>query len=124
MIDGLGAILIETPAGRIPLSKIASIEDGDDPNQISRDDGKRRIVLSANAQGRALSEVVADIRAVVADTKLPEGFFVTLGGQFQAQEESTRLIGALLIVSLALPSCSSICVTMARPWMCSRPAPS
>ncbi|AMM26029.1 efflux RND transporter permease subunit [Variovorax sp. PAMC 28711] len=101
-VEGLGQILIETPGGRIPLSKIATIEDGDGPNQISRDDGKRRIVLSANAQGRALSEVVADIRAVVADTKLPEGSFITLGGQFQAQEEASRLVGLLSLVSLTL----------------------
>jgi len=90
------------PNGRIPLSKIASIEDGDGPNQISRDDGKRRIVLSANASGRPLSEIVADIRQVVADTKLPEGSFITLGGQFQAQEAASRLIGLLSIMSLSL----------------------
>ncbi len=101
-LEGLGQILIETPTGRIPLSKIASIEDSDGPNQISRDDGKRRIVLSANAQGRALSEVVGDIRNVVNETKLPEGYFVTLGGQFQAQEEASRLVGLLSIVSLIL----------------------
>ncbi|RZI92098.1 MAG: efflux RND transporter permease subunit, partial [Variovorax sp.] len=101
-IEGLGRILIETPTGRIPLSKIATIEDGDGPNQISRDDGKRRIVLSANAQGRALSDVVADIRAAVAGMKLPEGTFVTLGGQFQAQEEASRLVGLLSLVSLTL----------------------
>ena len=100
--EGLGQILIETPNGRIPLSKIATIEDGDGPNQISRDDGKRRIVLSANASGRALSDIVADIRAVVAETKLPEGYFITLGGQFQAQEEASRLVGLLSIVSLVL----------------------
>jgi HME family heavy-metal exporter len=81
---------------------LASIEDGDGPNQISRDDGKRRSVLSANAQGRALSEVVADIRTVVADSKLPEGYFVTLGGQFQAQEQASRLVGMLSVVSLVL----------------------
>ncbi|HZF84226.1 MAG TPA: efflux RND transporter permease subunit, partial [Burkholderiaceae bacterium] len=80
----------------------ASIEDGDGPNQISRDDGKRRIVLSANAQGRPLSEVVADLRATVAQVRLPEGYFVTLGGQFQAQEEASRLVGLLSLVSLTL----------------------
>ncbi len=101
-MEGLGQILIETPTGRIPLSKIATIEDSDGPNQISRDDGKRRIVLSANAQGRALSEVVADIRDVVNETKLPEGYFVTLGGQFQAQEEASKLVGLLSIASLIL----------------------
>jgi HME family heavy-metal exporter len=101
-LEGLGQILMETPTGRVPLSKLASIEDGDGPNQISRDDGKRRIVLSANAQGRALSEVVADIRKVVAESKLPEGYFVTLGGQFQAQEQASRLVGMLSVVSLVL----------------------
>ena len=101
-IEGLGQILIETPKGRIPLSKVASIEDSDGPNQISRDDGKRRIVLSANASGRPLSEIVADIRKVAAETRLPEGMFITLGGQFQAQEEASRLIGLLSIVSLTL----------------------
>ncbi|TMW79486.1 efflux RND transporter permease subunit, partial [Thauera sp. UPWRP] len=101
-VDGLAQILIETPTGHIPLSKVAAIEDGDGPNQVSRDDGKRRIVLSANAQQRPLSEIVEDIRAVVADMKLPEGYFITLGGQFQAQEEASRLVGLLSIVSLVL----------------------
>jgi len=100
--EGLQHILIETPGGRVPLSKLASIEEGDGPNQISRDDGKRRIVLSANAQGRALSDIVVDMRRIVAETKLPEGYFVTLGGQFQAQEEASRLVGLLSLVSLTL----------------------
>ena len=101
-LDGLANLLVETPAGRVPLSRLASIEDADGPNQITRDDGRRRIVISANAQGRALSEVVADLRAVVADFSLPEGYFVTLGGQFQAQEEAARLIAVLALGSAAL----------------------
>lgn len=101
-LEGLGRVLIETPTGRVPLSRLAQIEEGDGPNQISRDDGRRRIVLSANAQGRALSDVVADIRREVAGTRLPEGMFITLGGQFQAQEEASRLVGGLSAVSLVL----------------------
>ncbi|GAA4420655.1 efflux RND transporter permease subunit [Acidovorax lacteus] len=93
---------IETPTGRIPLSRIATIEEGDGPNQISREDGQRRIVLSANAQGRALSEVVADMRTAIARMPLPEGYFVTLGGQFQAQEEASRRMAVLALGSLAL----------------------
>jgi HME family heavy-metal exporter len=101
-LEGLRQLLLDTPRGRVPLARLARIEEGDGPNQISRDDGRRRIVLSANAQGRALSEVVADIRQVVAQTPLPEGYFITLGGQFQAQEEASRLVGLLSLVSLAL----------------------
>ncbi len=101
-VEGLRNVLIETPAGRVPLSRLATIEDSDGPNQVSRDDGKRRIVISANAQGRALSDVVADIRSVVAEFRVPEGYFITLGGQFEAQEESARLVGLLSLASLAL----------------------
>lgn len=98
----LERLLIPTPQGAVPLSVLAQVEDGDGPNQISRDDGKRRIVISANAQGRALSEVVADIRNTVDGLELPEGYFITLGGQFEAQEEATRLVGFLSIISLTL----------------------
>lgn len=101
-VEGLARIMIDTPTGRVPLSAIASIEDSDGPNQISRDDGRRRIVLSANTQGRPLSDVVADIRSAVADTHLPEGYFITLGGQFQAQEEASRMIALLSVASLSL----------------------
>jgi HME family heavy-metal exporter len=44
-------IFIDTPGGRVPLSQLATVEESDGPNQISRDDGRRRIVISANAQG-------------------------------------------------------------------------
>lgn len=98
----LGQLLIDTPAGRIPLSQMATIEESDGPNEIRRDEGKRRIVISANAQGRALSDVVADIRQTMANNKLPQGYFVTLGGQFEAQEEASRLIGGLSIISFVL----------------------
>lgn len=101
-IEGLRNVLIDTPTGRVPLSRLATVEESDGPNQISRDDGRRRIVISANTQGVPLSEVVANIRSEVAAFKLPEGYFITLGGQFQAQEESSRLIGLLSIASLAM----------------------
>ncbi|WP_374434054.1 efflux RND transporter permease subunit [Inhella sp.] len=101
-LQALPQLLIDTPAGRVPLAKLAQIEEGDGPNQINRDDGKRRIVLSANASQRPLSDVVADIRAVLAQHPLPEGMFVTLGGQFEAQEQSSRLIAGLSLVSAAL----------------------
>ena len=101
-LQGLERIRIDTPSGFVPLSRIATIEEGDGPNQVSRDAGRRRIVISANVEDRALSDVVADIRGVVDATRLPEGYFVTLGGQFQAQEEASRLIGGLAAISALL----------------------
>ena len=101
-IEGLRNLMIDTPGGRVPLSQLASIEETDGPNQVSRDDGRRRIVLSANTQGRALSDVVADIRTQVAATPMPEGYFISIGGQFQAQEDASRLIGLLSIASVGM----------------------
>ena len=101
-IQGLRNMMIDTPAGRVPLSQVATVEESDGPNQVSRDDGRRRIVISANAQGRALSDVVADIRRETSAMALPVGYFITLGGQFQAQEEASRLIGLLSLGSIAL----------------------
>ena len=101
-IEGLKTMMIDTPGGQVPLAQLAEIIETDGPNQISRDDGRRRIVLSANAQGRALSDVVGDIRTRVSTAALPVGYFITLGGQFQAQEEASRLIGLLSLGSVAL----------------------
>ena len=101
-VEGLKATLIDTPKGHIALSQLAEVVEADGPNQISRDDGRRRIVLSANAQGRALSDVVTDIRAVTNNLVLPQGYFITLGGQFEAQEQASRIIGVLSIGSLVL----------------------
>ncbi|MBN8761382.1 MAG: multidrug transporter AcrB [Thiobacillus sp. 65-69] len=100
--ERLGSLLLDTPAGPVPLARLASIEDGDGPNQISRDDGRRRIVLSANTQGRPLSGVASDIRAALAEAPLPTGYFAILGGQFQAQEDATRRVALLALVSAVL----------------------
>ncbi len=101
-LSGLANLMIETPNGRVPLSRVASIEEGDGPNQISRDNGRRRIVLSANAQERPLSDVVADVRTVLAETKLPAGYHFSIDGQFRAQEEAARIIGVLALISFGL----------------------
>ena len=99
--EALKTLLIETPTGHVPLSRIASVEVGQGPNQVGRENGRRRIVLSANAEG-ALGPVVAGIREVIANADLPDGYFTALEGQFQAQEDATQLIGLLSLVSLAM----------------------
>jgi HME family heavy-metal exporter len=98
----LARTLIDTPAGRLPVSSIASVEEADGPNQIGRENGRRRIVVYANTDGRDMGAVIAGIRTVIAQIRLPPGAFVSLEGQFQAQEQATQLIVALSMVSLAL----------------------
>ncbi|MFA7241313.1 MAG: efflux RND transporter permease subunit [Sulfuricellaceae bacterium] len=99
---GLGDLLIETPVGNVPLSQIATIEDSDGPNQISRDNGRRRIVLSANSDGSDMAKIVRAIRAEIDRFPLPTGYSISLEGQFQAQEEATALIALLSLISAAL----------------------
>jgi CzcA family heavy metal efflux pump len=100
---GLGDLLIETPSGWIPVSQIADIVETDGPNQILRENGKRRLVVLANSDGQTdMAQIVEQIRAVMAAKDLPTGFFATLEGTFQAQEESMRTIGLLSILSLAM----------------------
>jgi CzcA family heavy metal efflux pump len=98
----LARTLIDTPAGRVPVSSIASVEETDGPNQIGRENGRRRIVVYANTDGADMGRVIADIRRIIDGTALPSGNFISLEGQFQAQEQATRLIAGLSVVSLAM----------------------
>jgi HME family heavy-metal exporter len=101
--QGLADLLIETPVGWIPVRQIADIVETDGPNQILRENGKRRVVVMANTDGAAdMAAVVAAIRQLIGSHPLPPGFFVSLEGTFQAQEESMRTIGLLSLVSLAM----------------------
>ncbi len=100
--EGLRDLLIETPGGHVPLRLIAAVEETDGPNQISRENGRRRIVVSANSDGTHLANLISEVRRGLAGLPLPEGYFPSLEGQFQAQEQATRLIGLLSLVSLTL----------------------
>jgi HME family heavy-metal exporter len=101
--QGLGDLLIETPSGWIPARQVAEIKETTGPNQILRENGRRRIVVLANSDGEAdMAKLVEQIRSVVADTKMPDGTFVSLEGTFQAQEQAARTIGLLSLVSLLL----------------------
>ncbi|MBU1977531.1 MAG: CusA/CzcA family heavy metal efflux RND transporter [Gammaproteobacteria bacterium] len=100
--QGLSNLLVETPSGRIPLRLIAEIEDSDGPNQILRENSRRRMVLMGNSDGTDMAQIIRDIRAELARYPLPEGYFTKLEGQFQAQEEASQLIAGLSLVSLAM----------------------
>jgi len=100
---GLEDLLVSTPMGFVPLRKLANIEESDGPNQILRENGQRRIVVSANGDGqRDMAAIVADVRRIVAGTSLPAGYVTALEGTFKAQEEAAIVIGILSLVSLGL----------------------
>jgi HME family heavy-metal exporter len=101
-LQALQQLLIETPRGHIPLSQLAKVEESDGPNQINRENSRRRIVLSANTDGRDMTQVIQDIREELAAKPLPVGYSTSLEGQFQAQEKASNLIALLSLVSLSL----------------------
>jgi HME family heavy-metal exporter len=101
--QGLGDLLIETPSGWVPARQVATIRETDGPNQILRENGRRRIVVLANSDGRTdMAAIVASIRQALRETSMPEGMSVSLEGTFQAQEHASRTIGLLSMVSLLL----------------------
>jgi CzcA family heavy metal efflux pump len=98
----LSRLMLDSPLGRIPLSSVASVEEGDGPNQIGRENGRRRILVYANTDGSDMGRVMEDVRKAIAASPLPAGYFISIEGQFQAQEQATRLIAGLSLLSLAL----------------------
>ena len=98
----LGSLLIESPAGRIPLASVAEVIETDGPNQILRENGRRRIAVLANTDNSDMTRIVADVRDAISRANMPQGYFTSLEGQFQAEEEASRLIGLLSLVSLGL----------------------
>jgi HME family heavy-metal exporter len=100
---GLGDLLIATPSGHVPLRLLAEVEEGDGPNQIQRENAQRRIAVYGNGDGkRDMAAIIADIRRVVVEANLPQGYTTQLEGTFQAQEEAALRIGILSLLSLAL----------------------
>ncbi|WP_029462504.1 efflux RND transporter permease subunit [Serpentinimonas barnesii] len=98
----LERLLVHTPSGSVPVSAFATVEITDGPNQIGRENGRRRIVVFANTDGSDMGRIITDVRAVIARSELPPGAFITLEGQFLAQEQATRLIAGLSLLSLLL----------------------
>ena len=95
--------LIDTEKGqKVPVSLLATVLEGKGPNIINRENVQRRIVVQANVSGRDLGSVVTEIQKKINEqVHLPTGFFISYEGQFQSQQEATRLIGILSIVTLA-----------------------
>ena len=82
---------------------VASVDEGDGPNQVVRENGQRRIVLFGNVAGDGnMTKVVEEIRRIAAAAALPSGYRIVLDGTFRAQEDAGWLILGLSMLSLAL----------------------
>ncbi|GLI22628.1 MULTISPECIES: efflux RND transporter permease subunit [Xanthobacteraceae] len=87
----------------VPLSAIANLTVSPGPNQISRENGKRRIVVSANVRDRDLGSFVTDAQRQVADkVKLPEGYWIGWGGQFEQLVSATQRLAIVVPIALLL----------------------
>ncbi|MBL8673939.1 MAG: CusA/CzcA family heavy metal efflux RND transporter, partial [Rhodospirillales bacterium] len=120
--DAIGALPIPLPAAEpstaarrgapaasagqpryVPLSSVARIEIAPGPNQISREDGKRRIVVSANVRDRDLGSFVAEAqRRVAAEVRLPAGYWIGWGGQFEQLVSAAKRLTIVVPVALCL----------------------
>lgn len=101
--DVIRSALFASPTGtQVPLSELAKVARGSGPNSISREDVNRKIVVQANISGRDLGSVVDEVqKKVAAHVKLPDGYFVTYGGQFESAESASRIIFLLSLLSIA-----------------------
>ncbi len=104
-IEDVSSLMIPTSIGyQVPLSQVANVGYKIGPAQISREDGKRRIVVGFNVSGRDVQSVVEDIQTKLdEEVKLPAGYYFTYGGQFEnLQEASNRLMFAVPVSLLLI----------------------
>jgi heavy metal efflux system protein len=87
----------------VPLSAVAQIDIAPGPNQISRENGKRRIVVSANVRGRDLGSFVAEAQQkIAAEVKLPAGYWIGWGGQFEQLASAAQRLAIVVPIALLL----------------------
>jgi len=99
---GTGTGGLEGRTNFIQLGEVASFELAPGPNQISRENGKRRIVVSANVRGRDVGSFVADAKAALAQVKIPPGYWTSWGGTFENLQSATQRLQIVVPVSLLL----------------------
>jgi cobalt-zinc-cadmium resistance protein CzcA len=103
-ISNVKNLFISLPTGnQIPLEQVADVTYEDGPAQVSREEGKRRIVIGFNVRGRDVKSVVDDIQAKLdAKLKLPEGYYLTYGGQFENLVEANKRLSVAVPAALLL----------------------
>ncbi len=102
--EAIGNILVPMPEGRgIPLKQMAKLSFVEGPNQISREEGQRRIVIECNVKDRDLGGFVEDAREKIASkVKLPAGYTIKWGGQFENQQRAMKRLAVIVPVTLLL----------------------
>lgn len=103
-IPGLARLPIALPSGGfVPLSEVATIRLATGANQISRENGKRRVVVTANAGGRDLGGFVRDVRSQLErDLKLPPGYYIEYGGTFEQLQSASQRLALLVPLTLLM----------------------
>ncbi|PSL43365.1 cobalt-zinc-cadmium resistance protein CzcA [Chitinophaga niastensis] len=97
-------LYITTPSGnQVPLSEVANVEMTTGPNQIQREDAKRRTIVGFNVRGRDIASVVKDIESAIdKEVKLPAGYFIRYGGQFENLKEANQRLSVAVPLALLL----------------------
>lgn len=97
----IGALLVDANGQKVPLGSIADVVSSAGPNTINRENVSRKVVVSANVAGRDLRGVVNDIQeAIEEQVKLPEGYHVEYGGQFESEQAASRTLFLTSILSI------------------------
>ena len=101
-IESISGILLTSPSGAVvPLKDLASITLADGPAQVSRESARRRLVIGANVQGRDLGGFVAEAQArIAAEVKLPEGYYLAWGGQFENMERAMSRLTVIIPITI------------------------
>ncbi len=101
--DVKGLFVAASDGNQIPLEQVADVSLQLGPNQIQREDAKRRIIVGFNTRGRDISSVVKEMQVKIdKQVKMPPGYFITYGGQFKNLEEANKRLSVAVPVALAL----------------------
>jgi len=108
-VEALRRLPISLPKGNgqgatayVPLGEVATLEVAPGPNQVSREDGKRRVVVSANVTGRDLGSFVSDAQEAIQRVKVPSGYWTNWGGTFEQLESATKRLQVVVPLALLL----------------------
>ncbi|MFZ5876130.1 MAG: efflux RND transporter permease subunit [Nitrospirota bacterium] len=103
-LEAIGNILVSTPSGaRIPLAEVTHLSQADGPVQISRENGKRRVVVELNVEGRDIGGLVAESQQKIREqVQLPEGYYLTWGGAFENQQRAMKRLAIIVPLTIGL----------------------